>query len=98
MGGAAGSAGHAHFFQQLILAVCWLATGLFARFVPRPSWWNPLLPHEEPVTLYLFIFLFFFIPPMLAVAALFAGSFLRSWRKTLPITVLIIGIALAWTL
>jgi energy-coupling factor transporter transmembrane protein EcfT len=81
-------------FQQLVLAICWLATLLFVKFVPRPGWWNPLLPHEEPISLYLFVFLFFFVTPALAVAALFAGRFFRSWKKTLPITLLILAAAI----
>ena len=84
--------------QQLILAICWLATLLFSRFMPHPSWWNPLLPYEEPISLYLFVFLFFFVSPMVALTAVFAGRFFRSWRKTVPIMILIIGISLAWTL
>ncbi len=84
-------------FQQLVIAICWFATWIFSRFMPHPSWWNPLHPYEEPVSLYVFVFLFFFVTPMLAVAAVFAGRFLRSWRKTLPFTILIIGISLAWT-
>src|SRR5262249_16249548 len=84
--------------QQLVLVLYWLASLLFSRFMPRPSWWNPLLPYEEPVALYLFVFLFFFVLPMLAITAVFAGRFIRSWRKTLPVTILILGVSLAWTL
>jgi hypothetical protein len=85
-------------FQQLVLALYWFATLVFSCFMPRPSWWNPLLPYEEPVALYLFVFLFFFVTPMVAVTAVFAGRFFRSWRKGIPITILIIGVSLAWTL
>jgi hypothetical protein len=84
-------------FQQLILLICYLATLLFVKFIPRPTWWNPLLPHEEPVSLYLFVFLFFFVTPMLAIAALFAGRFFRSWQKTVPVTLLILALSAGGT-
>ncbi|MBI3650706.1 MAG: hypothetical protein HY231_06620 [Acidobacteria bacterium] len=84
-------------FQQIMLAICWLATLLFVKFVPRPSWWNPLLPHEEPVSLYLFVFLFFFVAPILALAALFSGRFFRAWQKTVPLTLLMVAVAVGAT-
>jgi hypothetical protein len=84
-------------FQQITLAICWLATILFTKFVPRPGWWNPLLPHEEPASLYVFVFLFFFVTPMLAVAALFGGRFFRSWMRTVPLTLLIIALSSGFT-
>lgn len=77
-------------FQQITLAICWLATILFVKFVPQPTWWNPLLPHEEPASLIVFVFLFFFVTPMLAIAALFGGRFFRAWSKTLPLALLIL--------
>jgi hypothetical protein len=84
-------------FQQITLAICWLATILFVRFVPRPTWWNPLLPHEEPVSLYVFIFLFFFLVPFLAIVSLFSGRFFRAWRKTLPLTLLVLALSVGGT-
>jgi hypothetical protein len=80
-------------FQQIVLAICWLATILFVKLAPRPGWWNPLLPHEEPASLYVFVFLFFLVTPMLALAALFAGRFFRSWSKTVPLTLLMIALS-----
>jgi hypothetical protein len=85
-------------FQQLALAICLLATWLFALYAPIPSWWPRTLPHEELVSLYIFVFLFFFMTPMLAVAAVFSGRFFRSWRKGVPITILILGLSIGWTL
>src|SRR5262249_57975513 len=46
--------------QQLILALILFGTLLFARIAPVPKQWNPVLPHEEPLSLFLFIFFFFF--------------------------------------
>ncbi len=79
--------------QQLVLALVLLATMLFVRFAPVPAWWNPNLPREEPVFLYLFIFFFLFSTPMLALMALFGGRFFRSWRKTVPATMVILLIS-----
>ena len=84
-------------FQQIVLAICWLATILFVKLMPQPAWWNPLLPHEEPASLYVFVFLFFFVTPMLALAALFAGRFFRSWSKTVPLTLLLIALSVGGT-
>ena len=79
--------------QQLILALIWLATLAFVRLSPAPSWWNPALPHEEPVFLHIFVFFFFFATPMLALLALFGGRYYPDWRKTLPATLLIIALS-----
>jgi hypothetical protein len=76
--------------QQLALALIWLATRLFTNLAPVPKRWNPVLPHEQPVFLFAFIFLFFFVTPMLALAVLFGGRYFRSWRKTVPATLLIL--------
>lgn len=84
-------------FQQLTLAICLLATWLFALYAPIPAWWPKALPHEELVSLYIFVFLFFFITPMLAVAAVFSGRFFRAWRKGVPITLLILALSIGWT-
>jgi hypothetical protein len=84
-------------FQQITLAICWLATTLSMKIAPRPTWWNPQLPHEEPVNLYVFVFLFFFVTPMLALAALFAGRFFRAWSRTVPLTLLILVLSIAST-
>lgn len=83
--------------QQLTLAICLLATWLFTSYAPVPTWWPKTLPHEELVTLYIFVFLFFFLTPMLAVAAVFSGRFFRSWRKGLPLTMLILALSIGWT-
>jgi hypothetical protein len=80
-------------FQQIVLAICWLATLLLVKVLPRPDWWNPLLPHEDPISVYIFVFLFFFITPMLALAALFSGRFFRAWSKTIPLTLLLIALS-----
>ncbi|MEW6125545.1 MAG: hypothetical protein AB1757_00665 [Acidobacteriota bacterium] len=85
-------------FQQLILLICLLATWLFARYAPTPGWWPKTLPHEEPVSLYLFVFLFFFAAPMLSIAAIFSGRFFRSWRKTVPISIFILALSIGWTI
>jgi hypothetical protein len=76
--------------QQLALGLIWLLTLLFVRFAPVPKQWNPVLPHEQPVFLWLFVFLFFFATPMLALLVLFGGRYLRAWRTTLPATLLIL--------
>ncbi|HYP25935.1 MAG TPA: hypothetical protein VE262_04375 [Blastocatellia bacterium] len=79
--------------QQLVLALILLATMLFVRLAPVPAWWNPVLPREEPVFLYLFVFFFFFVTPMLALVVLFGGRYFRSWRVTIPATLLILALS-----
>ena len=83
--------------QQLILALVLLATKLFVELSPVPKQWHPNLPHEEPVFLFIFIFLFFFATPMLALAVLFGGRYFRSWRKTVPATLVIFALAVLGT-
>ena len=83
--------------QQLALGLIWLVTLLFARFAPVPRQWNPVLPHEQPVFLWVFIFVFFFASPMLALLVLSGGRYLRAWRTTLPATLLIVGLSAAAT-
>ena len=78
--------------QQLILALIFLAATLAVRLLP-PLEWNPVLPHEEPVFLYLFLFAFFFVTPILALTVLFGGRYFRSWRVTIPATLLIFVLA-----
>jgi hypothetical protein len=79
--------------QQLALAVVWLLTMLFVRFAPVPKQWNPVLPHEQPGFLFVFIFIFFFATPTLALLVLFGGRFVRSWRTTLPATLLVVAMS-----
>ncbi|HKY03892.1 MAG TPA: hypothetical protein VJQ56_03330, partial [Blastocatellia bacterium] len=83
--------------QQLALALVLLATLLFINLAPVPKWWNPALPREEPVFLYVFLFFFFFTTPMIALAVLFGGRYYRSWRRTLPATLLIMALAVLGT-
>jgi hypothetical protein len=79
--------------QQLILALVLLATKMFVELSPVPKQWHPNLPHEEPVFLFIFIFFFFFATPMLALAVLFGGRYFRSWRRTVPATLLIFALS-----
>jgi len=79
--------------QQLVLALIMLAATLAVRLLP-PLEWNPVLPHEEPVFLYLFLFAFFFVTPMLALVVLFGGRYFRSWRVTIPATLLILALSI----
>ena len=79
--------------QQLALAVVWLLTIVFVRFAPVPKQWNPVLPHEQPGFLFVFIFIFFFATPMLALLVLFGGRYFRSWRTTLPATLLVVAMS-----
>ena len=83
--------------QQLILALVLLATKLFVELSPVPKRWHPTLPHEEPVFLLIFVFFFFFATPMLALAVLFGGRYFRSWRKTVPATLIIFALAVLGT-
>ncbi|HWO00504.1 MAG TPA: hypothetical protein VNS63_14690, partial [Blastocatellia bacterium] len=83
--------------QQLALALVWLLTKLFVRFAPVPRLWNPVLPHEQPAFLWLFIFCFFFALPMIAVMLLFGGRFLREWRKTLAATLGLFAMSVLFT-
>jgi hypothetical protein len=83
--------------QQLMLGLIWLLTLLFVRFAPVPKPWNPVLPHEQPVFLWLFVLLFFFATPMLALLVLFGGRYLRAWRTTLPATLLILVLSAGLT-
>jgi hypothetical protein len=79
--------------QQLALALIWLLTLVFVRFAPVPKQWNPLLPHEQPGFLFVFIFVFFLATPVLALMVLFGGRYFRSWRTTLPATLLIVAMS-----
>jgi hypothetical protein len=82
------------FGQQLALALVMIAAMLFVRFAPVPRRWNPVLPHEDPGYLLVFIFVFFFATPMLALLTLFGGRYFRSWRKTAPATAVIFALSL----
>src|SRR5262252_6931067 len=79
--------------EQLVLLVMLLLAALIGRFAPVPSWWNALLPHDEPALLYVFIFLFFFVTPMLALLVLFGGRFFNSWRRTVPATLVLVALS-----
>ena len=79
--------------QQLILAIVLLAAKLFVELSPVPKQWHPNLPHEEPVFLHIFIFFFFFTTPMIALVVLFGGRYFRSWRRTVPATLLILALS-----
>src|SRR5215472_12090769 len=83
--------------QQLVLLAMVLLAALIGRFAPVPSWWNTLLPHDEPALLYVFIFLFFFVTPMLALTVLFGGRFFSSWRRTMPATLVLVAISVLGT-
>ncbi len=83
--------------QQLILALVLLATKMFVELSPVPKQWHPNLPHEEPVFLFIFIFFFFFATPMLALAVLFGGRYFRSWRRSVPATLLIFALSVLGT-
>lgn len=78
--------------QQLVLASILLAATLAVRLLP-PLEWNPVLPHEEPIFLYVFLFAFFFVTPMLALVVLFGGRYFRSWRVTIPATLIILALS-----
>jgi hypothetical protein len=79
--------------QQLILAAFLLVTLLYIRFAPVPKRWNPVLPHEQPPYLFVFIFLFFAVTPLLALLIVFGGRYFRAWRITAPATALIIALS-----
>jgi hypothetical protein len=49
------------------------------------------------VFLWLFVFLFFFATPMLALLVVFGGRYLSTWRTTLPATLLILILSAALT-
>jgi archaellum component FlaC len=83
--------------QQLVLALIMVAAMLFVRFAPVPKRWNPVLPHEDPGYLLVFIFFFFFATPMLALLVLFGGRYFHSWRKTLPATAVIFALSILGT-
>ena len=83
--------------QQLALLLVLLANALFIALVPPVARWNPAYPNDQPGFLYLFIFLFFFMTPMLALAVLFGGRYFRSWRVTVPITLVILVLSVVAT-
>ena len=85
------------FGQQLVLALIMVAAMLFVRLSPVPKRWNPVLPHEDPGYLLVFIFFFFFTTPMLALLVLFGGRYFHSWRKTVPATVVIFALSILGT-
>ena len=83
--------------QQLLLALIMVAAMLFVRLSPVPKRWNPVLPHEDPGYLLVFIFFFFFATPMLALLVLFGGRYFHSWRKTVPATVVLLALSMLGT-
>jgi hypothetical protein len=83
--------------QQLIMLMALLATVIFVQFSPKPAWWNPSLPHEEPGFLFAFVFLYLLSAPGLALGLLFGGRFFRSWRATVPLTIALVGLSLVGT-
>lgn len=83
--------------QQLVLALIMVAAMLFVRLSPVPKRWNPVLPHEDPGYLLVFVFFFFFTTPMLALLVLFGGRYFHSWRKTVPATVVILALSVLGT-
>jgi hypothetical protein len=79
--------------QQVALMLIFFAAWLFVNFAPVPKNWNPLLPNEQPVFLYVFLFLFFLATPLLALLTIFGGRYFRSWRLTLPLTAILVLVA-----
>lgn len=84
--------------QQLPMALVLLVTALFVQLARTPKWWNPVLPYEEPVFLWIFLFIFFCAAPIMGVAVLFGGRYFRSWRATVPATLVIIAVGAGSTL
>src|SRR5262249_10877120 len=78
------------FGQQIVLGLALVATLLFMALSPVPRRWNPILPYEQPGFLYVFVFLFFFVLPLLALLLVFGGRYFRSWKLTAPATVLLL--------
>ena len=83
--------------QQLALLLVFLANALFIALVPPVANWNPVYPNDQPGFLYLFVFLFFFMTPFLALAVLFGGRYFRSWRVTIPTTLVILILSVVAT-
>jgi hypothetical protein len=83
--------------QQLALLLVLLAAALFLALVPPAAGWNPAYPNDQPGFLFLFIFLSFFMTPMLALAVLFGGRYFRSWRVTIPTTLAILILSVVAT-
>ncbi len=75
--------------QQVLLLLILLANMLFVSVAPVPKWWNPVLPHDEYSFLYVFIFVFYFATALVAVLTVFGGRFFSTWKKTLPLILLI---------
>jgi hypothetical protein len=80
--------------QQLGLAAVLFASIMFVNFVPPLGNWNPEYPHDQPLLMVVFIFLFFFLTPILALAVIYGGRYFSGWRITVPATILI----LAWSI
>ena len=83
--------------QQAVLLLSLGATALFIQLAPTPAWWNPVLPHDEPVFLLVFVFLVLVTAPMLALGMLFGGRYFRSWRTTVPVTLGVLAVSLLGT-
>jgi hypothetical protein len=84
--------------QQLVLLLVMLGNAIFLALVPPAAGWNPAYPNDQPGFLFLFIFLFFFMTPMLALAVLFGGRYFRSWRVTIPTTLVILILSVVATI
>src|SRR6185503_9016838 len=80
--------------QQIALLLVLLATVVFVSFVPPVANWNPVYPNDQPGFLFAFIFLFFFMTPMLALTTVFAGRYFSSWRVTIPATLILAALSI----
>lgn len=79
---------------QAILAILWVLSSAYTNVVTRPAstqtGYLPPLTRFAVVFLILFVFAYYFATPFFSVLLLWGGRLLRSWKKTLPITVLLL--------
>jgi hypothetical protein len=87
--------------QQIVLLVLFLVALAYTDLTARPVdpargvQWAPA--QLSVVFLILFVFTFFFVTPLLSILLMWGGRYFRSWRKTLPATLLLLLAAAAFT-
>jgi hypothetical protein len=87
--------------QQLVLLVLALLALAYANLTARPAssvtGLQPPAARYAVVSLILFVFGFFFVTPLFSIVLVWGGRYFRAWRKTVPVTLLVMFAASAFT-
>lgn len=87
--------------QQLVLFALMIVSALYTNMAARPvspeTGYLPAVTRFGVIFLVVFVFAFFFVTPLFSVLLIWGGRFLRSWRMTIPVTVLLMVTSAAFT-